>query len=120
MSEVDDIAEFEHYIRCHLSEFNKTPNWDGFIGSLPEKTIDEICHAYIKNVPSTLDDIVPAICDDQMAFIDNLYALSHVMEELKTDIFLYLETAIQRSIDEQMVYEGYTKPEPFAGYEVGQ
>jgi len=85
---MNNIAEFEHYIRCHLAEFNETPNWDGFIGSLPEKTTDEICHAYIKNVPSTLDDIVPAICEDQMAFIDSLYALSHVMEELKTDIFL--------------------------------
>ena len=97
-------------------------NWQGDLIDLNDYDKDTLCYAFLLQMTSWWDDVLPPTVVNQQVFLDVLYhtdsnTVSHM---LKDAIYLTLESTLRDLVQEIYDELNHVQPEPFAGYERGQ
>lgn len=124
MSMKDAESVIKELVHGFINEFDNRPvvEWGGDIIDLSDYKKDCLCFAFLKNMPSWWDDIVPPVIVNQQEFIEKLYVGSDciVTNLIRNDVYLYLEDRLREMVQEAWDVINNVQPEPFEGYSRGQ
>jgi hypothetical protein len=119
----DSEQQFKDWLRVRMPGMcREYGEFDGNVRVLEDCDKDLVCRNFLYYFPSWIDDIVPPCTIDKARYIDAVYSECEecFLDEIRGDVYLYLESKLDELMREVWAEYSNAKPEPFAGYEVGQ
>ena len=119
----DSEVNFKSWLKDNFPEMcREYRKFDGNVVVLADCDKDLLCRNFLYYFPSWIDDIVPPCTIDKTGYIDAVYSECEecFLDEIRGDVYLHLESKLDELMREVWAEYSNAKPEPFAGYEVGQ
>ena len=119
----DSESEFKDWLSNIMPFYCKEyREFEGNVMELSDFDKDFVCMKFLSCFPSWMDDVVPPCTINKSNYLHGIYDDSdcHFLEEIRGDIYLELESKLDELMREVWAEYSNDKPEPFAGYEVGQ
>lgn len=97
--------------------------YDGDLIDLDDPQKDQLCKALLLDNPEYMDDIVPAMIDDNSEWVEMLYGYyvtSDLIDEYRNAVYSEVEAALEDMVNWAQADLFDIKPEPFQGYGRGE
>ena len=119
----DSESKFKEWLSDAMPIYCRNYGFKGNVRELPDYIIDSVCKSFLDCFPSWRDDIVPPCAVDQQEYLNKVYEEGQecsLKDFIRGDIYLTLESKLDELIREVWAEYSNAKPDPFAGYEVGE